>query len=447
VFDLSVMQEGTNQGWIRLTTPDALAANDEIGFTVEVHAPSRVLIVAPTREQTLFLHESLAPSALRLNGMVPYRVDTMMVSQFDSVTGRLDLDSAYRAVFLLDPPPLSPATWKKLADFAAAGNGVAVFLGRHATMSRFNEAQARELLGMTLRMQALASGDNLWLTVPGYENPVLQPFRTMDTTEIPWHAVPIFRYWHIDDLAAGTDIVMQYSDGRPALVTRPLGQGNVLVMTTPVSDLPDDQAWNLLPTSMDAPWLFVMLSDGITQFLLGIGDRRSNYPAGQLVTLRPVSARSDDGTQWPASCIVQPPQPGGIPSHAPGNTGGIQANTPSNTAIRIATDPLRRVISFPATDLPGNYTVSSGGTGVVGRLQTGFSVQASAETWNMTRITPEQAKSLCGNQLRITKDRATLEVGMSRSRTGRELFPLVMLFVLAVFASEYFVANRFYATF
>ena len=414
VFELSVLQEGTNQGVIRLTTPDALATNDEIGFTVEVRPASRVLVVAPPNVQTLFLREALAPERLRLNGVIPYRVDTMSVAEFsESPPNRL---ADYRAVFLLDPPSLPPTCWKKLADYAAAGNGVALFPGRNATQE-FNEAAARELLGVTLRMQARAPDGDLWLIVPGYEHPILRPFREMDAAEIPWYAVPIFRYWHIDDLAAGTDIVMQYLDGRPAMVTRPLGQGRMLVMTTPVSDLPDENAWNLLPTSIEAPWLFVMLCDGVTQFLLGIGERNFNYRTGQLVTLRP------NVPQLPASCIVKPPQSEGV---------------------RVTTDSIRQVITFPATEQPGNYTVSSGGTSGTSRLQTGFSVNSPAETWNLTRTKPEQAKTICGDRLRITKDRSTLEVGMSQSRTGRELFPLVMLLVLAVFAGEYYVSNRFY---
>ena len=416
VFELSVLQEGTNQGVIRLTTPDALAANDEIGFTVEVQPAPRVLIVAPPNVQTLFLREALAPERLRLNGIIPYRIDAMNVDEFEeSPPDRL---GNYRTVFLLNPSPLQPALWKKLADYAAAGNGVAVFLGRNVTrVAEYNEAAARELLGLTLRMQARAPDGDLWLTVPSYENPIFRPFRTMDTAEIPWYAVPIFRYWHIDDLAPGTDIVMQYSDGRPAIVTRPLGQGHVLVMTTPISDLPDENAWNLLPTSIEAPWLFIMLSDGITQFLLGTGERNYNYLTGQLVTLRP------DVRQWPASCIVKPPQGDGV---------------------RITTDSLRQTITIPATEQPGNYTVSSGGSSGTSRLQTGFSVNASAETWNLARVTYEQAQTLCGDRLRITKDRTTLEAGMSQSRTGRELFPLVMLLVLGVFIAEYHVANRFY---
>jgi hypothetical protein len=295
-----------------------------------------------------------------------------------------------------------------------------VFPGRNVTrVSEFNTAAARELLGVTLRMQARAPDGDLWLTVPNYESPVLRPFRELDAAEIPWHAVPIFRYWHVDELAAGTDVVMQYSDGRPAMVTRPLGQGNVIVMTTPVSDLPDENAWNLLPTSIEASWLFVMLSDGITQFLLGLGEHHYNYLTGQLVTLRPNIA------QWPASCIVMPPQGEGV---------------------RVPTDSLRQVITYNATEQPGNYTVASGGTsGGTSRLQTGFSINAPAQTWNLTRVTPEQAKAICGDQLRITNDHATLEVGMSQSRTGRELFPLVMLLVLGVFVAEYCVSNRFYA--
>lgn len=416
VFELSVLLEGTNQGVIRLTTPDALAADDEIFFTAEVRPPSRVLIVAPPRGHSQYLREALAPTGLRLSGIVPYRVDTMSDSQFNEATP--DQLAHYRTIFLLDPPPLPPTSWRKLADHAAVGNGVAVFPGRNASrVSEFNSETARELLGMTLQMQARSPDGDLWLGTQSYESPVLRPFRDLDRSEIPWHAVPIFRYWHVDELATGTEVVMQFSDGRPAILTRAIGQGNVLVMTTPVSDLPDENAWNLLPTSIDVPWLFVMLSDGITQFLLGTGEKSYNYLTGQLVTLRP------DVPQLPTSCIVKPPWGDGV---------------------RIEPDAVRRVITFPATEQPGNYTVSSGGSGGVSRLQTGFSVNLPGQVWDLTRVTPEQAKAVCGDRLQITNDRTKLEVGMLQTRTGRELFPLILLLVLIVFAAEYAVANRFY---
>lgn len=415
-FELSVLQEGTNQGVIRLTTPDALAANDEICFTAEVQPPQRVLIVAPPQGHWQYLREALAPSSLQRSGIIPYRIDTMTVAQFNEAAPNQLAD--YRAVFVLDPPPLLPTSWKKLADHAAMGNGVAVFLGRNAKpLSEFNNETARELLGVTLQMQASVPNGDIWLRAPSYESPILRPFRDIDQAAVPWHVAPVFRYWYVDEPATGTEVVMQFSDGRPAILSRAIGQGNVLVVTTPISDLPDENAWNMLPMPIEAPWLFVMLTDGMTQFLLGTGEKHYNYLTGQLVTLRP------DIPQWPASCIVKPPQGDGV---------------------RITPDSLRKMITFPATDQPGNYTVSAGGTGGAARLQTGFSVNAPADTWDLARVTPEQIKAVCGDRLQITTDRSTLEVGMSQSRTGRELFPLILLLVLAVFVTEYVVSNRFY---
>ena len=416
-FELSVLQEGTNQGVIRLTSPDALATNDEIYFTAEVRPPQRVLIVAPPGAHTQYIREALAPTSLRLSGIIPYRIDTMTVKQFNESSP--DQLAGYRAVFLLDPPPLPPTSWRKLADHVAAGNGVALFPGRNAEpVSDFNSETALELLGVALQMQARAADGGVWLRAQSYESPVLRPFRNIDQTAIPWHAVPVFRYWYVDEPVAGTEVVMQFSDGRPAILTRAIGQGNVLVMTTPISDLPDENAWNLLPTSIEAPWLFVMLADGITQFLLGTGEKHYNYLTGQLVTLRP------DVSQWPASCIVRPPQGDGV---------------------RVTPDSVRKTITFPATETPGNYTVSAGGTGGMARLQTGFSVNVPAQTWDLTRMTAEQAKAVCGDRLQITTDRTKLEVGMSQTRTGRELFPLILLLVLAVFIAEYAISNRFYS--
>ena len=67
----------------------------------------------------------------------------------------------YAAVCLLDPTPLEPAVWKKLADYAAEGHGVAIFLGRNAQpIDSFNAPQAQELLpGKLLRQVRRPDGD------------------------------------------------------------------------------------------------------------------------------------------------------------------------------------------------------------------------------------------------------------------------------------------------
>jgi len=441
VFQLTGLTEGINQGTIRFTTRDALAENDEITFTLEVQPPPPLLLVSPPDVHAAFLREALSPSRFRQNGIVPYQIDTLTIAQWEQLSS--NEMAKYQATFLLDPPPIPNECWQKLVDYAASGNGVAVILGRNADAATFNKDAAHELLGMTLQMQARNPDGNAWIRVSDKAHPALKPFR--DTDLSAWNAVSVYRYWYADKLAAGTSIAMTYSDGRPAMITRAIGQGRVLVMTTPISDLPNETAWNQLPTSLDVPWLFVMLSDGMAQYLLGTGEKNFNYQAGQTAVLRPNAA------SFPSSCVVYPP---------------------TGNAIRVNTDSLHHIITYPAADTPGNYVVAGGQAAGVRQQAnhqssdmsyqassinfrfpvSGFSVTIPPQTWNLTRMSEEEIQATFGNNLQIITDTphfsqtasSSFQTHFSRAQSSREFFPILLVLILGVFLMEYAVGNRFY---
>ena len=57
----------------------------------------------------------------------------------------------------------------------------------------------------------------------------------------------MYLYWQLGPLAEGTQVVVPYRDTRPAILDRSLGEGRVLTGTTPVSDSPNNDPWNLIP--------------------------------------------------------------------------------------------------------------------------------------------------------------------------------------------------------
>ena len=158
----------------------------------------------------------------------------------------------FAAVCLLDPPGLEPGAWQRLTDYAAAGHGVGVFLGRHAEpIEAFNSPAAQQLLPGKVREQVPREEGNTYLAPQNYQHPILKPFAPY-ATRTPWSKFPVYRYWRIDDLAPDASTVIAYNDGRPALLERTIraGQvaGHVLVMSTPFSDrVSRRDAWNVLP--------------------------------------------------------------------------------------------------------------------------------------------------------------------------------------------------------
>lgn len=416
-FRVADLEPGTHQGIVQFTTHDSLANDDAYYFTVHVQQPWEVLIVSPEpiNEHAIFLSEALQPTLWQQLGRGSYTVKTVTYPELERLLPQ-EL-GGYRAVFLLDPSPLTQACWEKLGNFTADGNGLGLFLGRQAEPpTEFHIEHARELIGMTLNMQANAPDGDVFLAPDQYEHPVLAPFRGIPTDELPWNALPVFRYWQVDQLAEHTEIVVPYSDGRPAILTRSVGRGRLLVMTTPISDPAHGDFWNLIPTG-EAFWMFLPLVEGIARHLVGVGDKNFNYLAGQTAIIRPGLER------LPGSCVVIPP-------------GG--------EGLRITPDQNRNLISFSDTLLTGNYRIISGGGTI--KLQTGFSVNLTADQWNLNRITSKTLEQLFGSKVTITRDQAKIEREITASRTGRELFPALMILVVIFFCLEYIVSNRFYGT-
>jgi len=254
-FNVGSLGIGTHQGFVRIVGKDALAEDDRRFFTVEVRPTWRILIAAPKPAESyaLYLAESLAPTMFRKQGQARFDCHVVDLDQLDERS----LDQ-YAAVCLLDPKPLEPATWKKLADYVSAGGGLSVFLGRNARpLKEFNSPGAAELLPAKLLRHAVAA-DDVYLSPRSLEHPILSAFRGR-AGSVPWDAFPVFRYWQLATPGEDVGVVASFNDGRPAILERPLGGGRVLTMTTPISDRPDRKAWNMLPVG--EAWPFVILTN------------------------------------------------------------------------------------------------------------------------------------------------------------------------------------------
>lgn len=409
-FRLGGLTPGVHQGSLRIVGQDGLAADDVRYFTVAVRPAWKVLLAAPppAERRTLFLVEALAPEVFRKRGQAQFDCDVCDLEQL----AKQPLDG-YAAVCLVDPAPLQPATWKKLADYAAEGHGVGVFLGRKAVpVDSFNEPQAQQLLPGKLLRQAQRPDGDLWLAPQNFQHPILLAFRGREGS-IPWDAFPVFRYWELDRLANDASVVMTYNNGRPALIERVVGQGRVVVMTTPVSDRPNEKPWNLLPVG--EAWPFMILANQTASYLVGGSQRQWSYLAGQTALL-PL-----DATAGRQSFLL----------FAPGGE-----TTP------YAADLNRQELAITTTDRVGNYRLRSGGTGGV---DLGFSVNYAPDQTRLDRLDDRELAALFGPvKYRLARTQKQIDRDVSAGRVGRELYPPLVLIVALVLGLEMFVANRFY---
>jgi hypothetical protein len=406
-FSVSGLELGTHQGYVQINRSDGLPADDVRYFSVDVRPPLRVLLVGETAEDTLFLREALSPSAAA--GVAQSRC-ACEVRAFHELSNVALADFA--AVCLLDPPPLAAEVWKVFVDFAERGGGVGVFLGRNAKRDEMNRPEPQQLLPAKLRW---ASHEATFLRPVAVEHPALAELRSLADT-VPWSEFPVFKFW---ELEAGTEqahVVTTYASGKPALVERPIGSGRVLMMTTSLSDAAFDDPWNLLPTGTD-PWPFLVLANGIANYLCGVGDAPLNYLAGQAVVLR-LSPE-----ERVSSYVLQ---------------------MPDGSAVRQSLAPGQQDLSIAATEALGNYRVRAGGRD--GQLDRGFSINLPAEATRLERVPAAELVDALGKErTRVARTQQEIELRVGLGRMGHELFPALIIAVALVLAAEQLLANRFYS--
>lgn len=409
-FVLGGLDEGIHQGIVRIVGADGLPIDDERYFTVEVKPAWKALVVAPSpaAESAATFTEALAPERFRRNRQA--RFECTVVTPDKLVSEKLD---PYAVVFLLDPGPLEPLAWQRLAQHVAGGPGLGMFLGRRATRDSYNTPEAAELMPGPLGEQARAPDGTVFFAPDALEHPVLATFKQRQR-EIAWNAYPVFRYWTLESLAPGANAVAQFSNGAPALVERPLAAGRSLTLLTSVIDPASRDPWSLLLTGLE-PWPGFVLVNQMALYLAPTGNAVLNYAPGQTAAV-PVSPGLD------ASAYV--------------------LRTPTGELIRGSAERYRPRIEIAATGWPGQYRLRAGGAD---GLDAGFSVNYPAVQSELARLAPEDLQTYFGETpYQIARDRQALQRNVDRGRVGRELYPLLIVLVALALGLEHFVANRFY---
>lgn len=407
---VGALEPGVHQGFVRVGGQDGLPSDDVRYFTVQVTRPWKILVAAPppAEQYALFFVEAITPSEIRKQGRA--RFECQMVDQAELKSRNL---ASYSAVCLLDPTPLEADVWRKLANYAADGHGVAVFLGRNARpIDSFNQPDAQSLLAGKLQLQARRPDGELHLAPRDYQHPVLKSLARRAGT-VPWAAFPVFRYWDLEP-TSGVQPIIRFSDDRPALLERPIGNGRAMTMTTPVSDRPSQDPWNLLPVGEAWPFLSVM--NQLMIYLVGAGDEQLNYFAGQSAVLR-----LDPQSKYTTYVV----------------------STPQDLKLPLPVDQQRHLLTFTATDHVGNYRVQAGGE--ESGVDLGFSVNLSPEQTRLDRLPPDRLSDFFGDRaFRLVRDQGQLDREVTSGRVGRELFPALILIVAMFLGMEHLVSNRFY---
>lgn len=416
-FELGGLSPGVRQGRVLIDGSDDLAADDVRSFTVEVGQPGRVLVAAarPADRNAHLLIEALAPAALRRVDAARFSPEAIDYADLDAVSWQ-----GAEGVVMLDPPPLPDAIWEPLSAWVANGHGLVVWLGPMAAGAEpFNTPEASRLLGGRIVRVWRSPGPGNYLAPVDLSHPLMAAFRRVGD-EVPWQDFPVARHWEFqpNEGDAQTDppatVVVAYRNGLPAVLERRLGQGRVVVVTTPVTRTAGDpDAWNTLATGFE-PWPFLILANETLLFAIDHAADR-NVVVGRPAVL--ALGRRDLPT-----AMVQ---------------------TPGGDDFPVAIDRSRGTVTVTATLEPGNYRVRAGG-GADG-VSDGFSANLDPAATDYRRLSPEDLAAVLGPDHRLARNQAELVRDVNQERVGTELFGWTILLAAVAMAADWIVANRFYA--
>ncbi len=409
-FRVGGLPPGVHHGRLQLVGQDGLTIDNHRFFAVSVKDAWPLLVVSPANVTSTMFTEAIAPLEFLKTDRT--RFECSVVSQPDLPNQNLE---DFVAVCLLDPQPMPAVLWERIAQYVRQGGSLAVFLGHNARpVKSFNQPSAQQLLGGRLARQWRSPGRELFLAPRSFDHPVMAAFRDV-STNTPWRYFPVFRHWVLEEVDPESRQILHYSNNHPCLLENSVGQGNVLVMTTPVSDAARPigrAAWNELPTG-ENPWPYFVLVNELMRYLADNEGQRLNHLTGDLVLLPNSDERDPSRYQMFA------------PSDEPQD---IQA--------------YNGAISVRYTEVPGAYRLKGNRGGPVIR---GFSINYPSSAGDMTRLAATQLDDILGaERYRLANGPEQLQPIVGDVRTGKEFFPFLMVMLAVIFALETALANRFY---
>ena len=412
-FELRV-PSGIHHGQVRIRSSDGLSVDDQRYFTVEVKPPIPVLLAIGPDANPRYVQSAISPEEMAQRGEATFDCHVVPIKQ----VGETQLDD-YAIIALLDPTPSNDVMWQKLEGFVRAGGSLAIFLGHNAQPGRtpveeFNKVSANLMPAKLTANWRTARDDFLFLSPQDTAHPI---FSLMRQSVVTWDESPIFLHWALGMLKPGTNVIVRYTNNQPAILESVLGDGRVMVMTTPVSDnrnLTERKSWNELPTSVD-PLPFFMLMNGMFPYLAGQAESTWNHQVGELVQLQTQQDSQVDST-W-------------------------QLITPQGDWQNLRSKEGSLTVS--STEMPGIYRLKPGLTELA---PLGFASNLPMSATNLSRLEAAQLDEILGaNQYTLARGTEELNRSIGHSRVGRELFPFLMLVVVGLLAVEHLSSNRFYA--
>lgn len=235
-FSLAVPPSGTLQASLAVPGTDDLPLDDRLSFTLAGETDLPVLLVSgdggthPRDDEVFYLERALQPGAGSLSRIRPRVVSAEELRRIDGGAGDVVV-----LANVADPTPLAT----ELAGFVQRGGGLLVTVGPRVDAERTNAALESLLPSRLTEVKSRGKGtfeqSPVGLALPPLEQDTFRVFRTGGASVFA--SVRFGKVYGVEPtLQPDADVILRYSDGLPALLRRPVGEGEVLLFTSSVDD-------------------------------------------------------------------------------------------------------------------------------------------------------------------------------------------------------------------
>jgi hypothetical protein len=392
---------GAIHGRLLLANPDPLEMDNTRYFTINAGSQARVLVV---RDSTT-VGRGDPTSFIMATAVAPPREGGSQTARKIVPSDRLDDEdlAAVDIVMLADVASLSEPQWQRLGGFVRGGGRLWVVAGRQMSPDSYNSPAARAVMPASIKgVEEL--GAPATFRTDQLNHAMLLPFADADNP--PLSQIEVYRRLGIDARASDATVVLQYADGAPAILARPVGEGSSLM-------------WNFSP----APEFSNMASRAQTVVL-----------ASQAVAV--LTAQTLRQTLYPLGATASVPVPRGFARPV------VTLRKPGENDKPIPADLRSRLLSIPCDRL-GHWTLEFSEAGR--KMSCGFSVNAPAAESDLSPADKAKVETLFppGG---VSFAASAEEISRQESTTTQPLDLLTPFLVgmLVLLTGESFFANRFY---
>ncbi len=277
--------------------PDDLDSDNRFDRVIQVRDQLRVLVVdgrpAPDREP------EKAASFFLLTALLPvppgerdqYYLQPHLVTPRLAAPGLLaDKDLCVLTNVAVEPDPgrdvesLAPEFIEALADFVRKGKSLLIFAGENVSVPDYNRLLHRrqllpaELTGLTKReAKKPTNPDRKSVTAESFWN-----FRE-DEFYKGLNDVQVWRSFDVAQEGKQAQVLLRYTDGKPAVLSGVVDAGEVVFVTTAADPGPGEPGWTDWPIHP----MYLPFVDVTVNHLLQRQSQNYNYKAGDVLAWRP----------------------------------------------------------------------------------------------------------------------------------------------------------------